>query len=369
MKIVIDFFNTDGKKTFKSKEELLTFLSKEKESWNIFFQGQNQNVINSIRQDLLHQLDSSIQLASSITENEDSIQRATSQISTKYQNLQLIKFDGAKAKFALSFKEINSLLSCYLVGYFTNKLYNQANDALAFRAIFEGLKYENGITGNIDSEKEALNALKIDWEIKLSELQSNFDDTNTQVNTIKSDIEKYFEAKQQEFEQFRQDRENEFKTVIETYNKKLALQAPVDYWRNRSRWSYGVAGALICIFFISVWFIVTHFEPIAKDVAQGIVEKNYYPLIQFTSIALIAIWLLRITVKIFYSKLHLAEEAKEKEMFIKTYLSMLRESTGIKDDSDRHLILQSIFSPSKNGIIQDDGVPTNLIENIIKANK
>ena len=54
-------------------------------------------------------------------------------------------------------------------------------------------------------------------------------------------------------------------------------------------------------------------------------------------------------------------------MFIKTYLSMLRETDALKDDSDRHLILQSIFSPSKNGIIKDDGLPVNIIENIIKA--
>ena len=66
--------------------------------------------------------------------------------------------------------------------------------------------------------------------------------------------------------------------------------------------------------------------------------------------------------------MHLAEEAKEKEMFIKTYLALLRDSKGVKEE-DRHLILQSIFSPSKNGIIQDDGVPANFIENIINANR
>ncbi|NCB48903.1 MAG: hypothetical protein EOM55_04765 [Clostridia bacterium] len=368
MKITIDFFHTDGKKTFKSKEELLTFLSKEREYWNIFFQGQNQNTINSIKQDLFHQLDSAIQLANSITENEDSIQRATSQISTKYQNLQLIKFEGAKAKFALSFKEINSLLSCYLIGYFTNKLYNQANDALAFRAIFEGLKYENGITGNVDSEKEALNALKIDWETKLSDIQSNFDDTNTQVNTIKSEIENYFTVKKQEFEQFRQDRENEFKTLIHTYDDKLALQAPVDYWSERSSLNYYVSLILGIVFLFAMMVLIGNFESMAKNVSISLEAKNYYPLLQFGTLAVIGLWLMRILVKIFYSKLHLAEEAKEKEMFIKTYLALLRDSKGVKEE-DRHLILQSIFSPSKNGIIQDDGVPANFIENIIKANR
>lgn len=369
MKAILDFGNNEGQKTFKSKDEITNFLSQEMKFWQTFLpRNQNFNVISVIQSDLTNQYNSAIQIVSRITDDSN-FQNFVNQISQQYKNNRLLRYDGKRAKYAQSIAEKDSILSMYLIGYFTNKLYQYTNDSMAFKAIFEGMKFDNGITSNIDSEKESLNHLKNDWDNTLDSLRTQFETLNSISNQTQHNIDQYYIDLQKQFNDFKIQKESEFQTVIETYDKKLALQAPVDYWSNRSFWNYITAGILGVIFFISVCIIIANFEPTAKDVALGITNKDYYPLIQFGSIALIAIWLLRIIVKIFYSKLHLAEEAKEKEMFIKTYLSMLRESEGIKDESDRHLILQSIFSPSKNGIIQDDGLPMNVIENIVKANK
>lgn len=366
MKGILKFGHGDSRKTFNSKDELREFLVSEQNSWREYFKTQNQNPIASIKNDLNSQYANAIQQTDQITD-ENTFNTRLTQIEKKYQENLLLRFDGKRAKYAFLMAQTDEKLQYYLIGYFTNKLYNQGNDPYAFRAIFEGLKYEDGINSNIDAEKASLESLKDEWDGNLSEIKSDFQSTNKEVVSIKSEIEQYFIDKKEEFDTFKKERVSEFDTIIKTYDHKLALQAPVNYWNNKSKSNYGVAGILGVVFFIAIWIIIANFEPLAKDVSQGIVDKNYYPLIQFSSIAIIAIWLLRIIVKIFYSKLHLAEEAREKEMFIKTYLSMLRETDALKDDSDRHLILQSIFSPSKNGIIKDDGLPVNIIENIIKA--
>ncbi len=366
MKTVLRFSSGDSRKTFNSKEDLIEFLTLEQQSWREYFSAQNQNPVATIRNDLNTQYGEALRFANQITD-ETTFEAKVEQISKKYQNKQLLRFDGKRAKYVFMLGEEDEKLQYYMVGYFTNKLYNQSNDPMAFKAIFEGLKYEDGITSNIDSEKASLESLKDEWDEKLSTIETNFTSTNDNVNSVKSEIDQYFIEKKVEFDTFKSERAEEFDAIIKTYDDKLALQAPVNYWNSKSTGNYWIAGGLGVIFFLAIWIILVNFEPLAKDVAQGIIDKNYYPMIQFTSLAVITIWLLRIIVKIFYSKLHLAEEAREKEMFIKTYLSMLRETEGIKDESDRHLILQSIFAPSKNGLIKDDTVPLNVIEKIIKA--
>ena len=93
---------------------------------------------------------------------------------------------------------------------------------------------------------------------------------------------------------------------------------------------------------------------------------KFIPILHFAVISTFAIWLLRIVVKIFLSKLHGAEVANEREMFIKSYLALLNEHEGsIKDDSDRQLILQSIFRPASDGFINEEGPKITDIMNMI----
>lgn len=367
-KITITFGTTDGKKSFKSKEELQAFLNEQRIFWQQFFQDYNQqNPLNQIYSQISAKFDEANRYVESITNDESQIEARSNQISALYSQWSILYSESKASKYTLQLAQKDPQLARYLVGYFTKYIYNLNNDPMALRAIFEGLKFDNGITSNIDAEREALGTLKTEWEEKLHSIEELFNAKKTEIGTTQEEIGIYYTALQTHFTDFQTSKENEFKTIIETYDKKLALQAPVEYWKNRSFWSYCIAGGLAVTFFLLILIIFYNFEPMAKDVAKGLTDKDYYPLIQFASITLVAIWSLRIIVKIFYSKLHLAEEAKEKEMFIKTYLSLLRDSDGIQDASDRHLILQSIFSPSKNGIIQDDGLPMNVIENIVKA--
>ena len=81
----------------------------------------------------------------------------------------------------------------------------------------------------------------------------------------------------------------------------------------------------------------------------------------------ILIWVSRIILKIALSNLHLSEEAREKKTMILTYLALITEGAGLKDD-DRKLVLEAIFRPSTNGLIKDESNVTLLdIANIFKG--
>lgn len=62
----------------------------------------------------------------------------------------------------------------------------------------------------------------------------------------------------------------------------------------------------------------------------------------------------RLSAKIFVSNLHLRTDADERVTMIQTYLALLREGSGPKED-ERQLVLQTLFRPSKAGFIKDEG--------------
>ena len=89
----------------------------------------------------------------------------------------------------------------------------------------------------------------------------------------------------------------------------------------------------------------------------------WYFLMIFASSS--AFWIIRITVKIALSNLHLSEDAHERVVMIQTYLAFVKE-TEVKE-KDKELILSSLFRPSNIGIIQDESSVT--VTDIITAFK
>lgn len=76
-------------------------------------------------------------------------------------------------------------------------------------------------------------------------------------------------------------------------------------------------------------------------------------------------WIIRITVKIALSNLHLSEDAYERVVMIQTYLSFVNE--GQIEEKDKNLILSSLFRSSNIGIIKDESSVT--VADIITAFK
>ncbi|MDD3598475.1 DUF6161 domain-containing protein [Sulfuricurvum sp.] len=89
----------------------------------------------------------------------------------------------------------------------------------------------------------------------------------------------------------------------------------------------------------------------------------WYILMIFASSSVF--WIIRITVKIALSNLHLSEDAYERVVMIQTYLSFVKE--GQISEDDKNLILSSLFRPSNIGIIKDESSVT--VADIVTAFK
>ncbi len=70
-----------------------------------------------------------------------------------------------------------------------------------------------------------------------------------------------------------------------------------------------------------------------------------------------AIWFIRILMKITLSNYHLSIDANERVIMIRTYLSLIKEGSGY-DENDKKVILDNIFRPTNHGIIKDESSVT-----------
>lgn len=80
----------------------------------------------------------------------------------------------------------------------------------------------------------------------------------------------------------------------------------------------------------------------------------------------LTLWFVRILMKIALSNYHLAVDAKERIVMIRTYLALMQEGKGFEQD-DRKVILDNIFRPTNHGIIKDEASIT--ITDILSAIK
>ena len=109
--------------------------------------------------------------------------------------------------------------------------------------------------------------------------------------------------------------------------------------------------------------IISNNEENSKAFNFDYSKLAWYILMIFASSS--AFWIIRITVKIALSNLHLSEDAHERVVMIQTYLSFVKE--GQIDENDKNLILSSLFRPSNIGIIKDESSVT--VADIITAFK
>jgi hypothetical protein len=65
---------------------------------------------------------------------------------------------------------------------------------------------------------------------------------------------------------------------------------------------------------------------------------------------------IRIFSKLTFSSFHLVRDAEEREQLTYVYLALQKEK-GI-DETERHLIMQSLFSRADTGLLKDDAGPT-----------
>jgi Family of unknown function (DUF6161) len=149
-----------------------------------------------------------------------------------------------------------------------------------------------------------------------------------------------------------------------TYKEQMRLKAPVQYWREKAKthnanaasyrsylmWFAAIGSiALVC----GLYLLSNHAINIASQDKPGTI---YLILATLGVVAsTIVFWIARILTRLFLSEHHLAIDSEERSVMAETYLALTAE--GKIADSERVLVLASLFRPTADGIVKDDAAP------------
>lgn len=144
-----------------------------------------------------------------------------------------------------------------------------------------------------------------------------------------------------------------------TYAERMRLEAPVRYWRTKSKshgatarnWGLALVGYLILVALL-VWFAFPRIWEAAKPGAA--LSGQHFLLVAIVGAGLTLIfWMARLIVRIYLGERHLQTDAQERRVMTQAYLALIKESAA--SDEERIVILSALFRAAQDGIVKEDG--------------
>lgn len=234
------------------------------------------------------------------------------------------------------------------------KLRLEDQDARLLRLEAENQRLNEGHDAIFKAKAEGLD------ELNLSKA-SMLDGLHSAKETALNDL---YVSKDTAFTELATKHEANLKNIEDTFHNKLALQKPIDYWRDKKvshvklakRFAWASSVVLV-LFGVGLGFLI-HW-------AFGGLETNENPKHWQVGVTVIAaffvIWIVRLLIRMFLSHQHLAADAAERVTMVQTYLSLSREGQGVAP-ADRSVILQQLFKSASDGLVKDDGAPPTALE-------
>ncbi|MCL2846687.1 MAG: DUF6161 domain-containing protein [Firmicutes bacterium] len=183
----------------------------------------------------------------------------------------------------------------------------------------------------------------------VKELEDLGTEKKTEVETFKKDIA-----------DFKGNITSEFATLKKVYEEDLRLKKPAEYWTKMSKrysiWGFVYMGLGMLVGALSIWLVFHMISLMARGLNEYSEWFNYFHLTaSFAVVTAIAVYLIRIFVKLSMSSHHLARDAREREQLTYFYLSLMNE--GAVESSERELVLKALFSRSNTGLVKGDDAP------------
>ncbi|MCO5143148.1 MAG: DUF6161 domain-containing protein [Oligoflexia bacterium] len=302
---------------------------------------------------------------------EGHITAAGDWFSNTYKNGNLILSGSSEAKFVNKLRDDDPLKAAVALGHFINVpalFSNGIESPKMLEGSYEYFQYLNGLNAQtMAAEKDALVKLKEEWDEHLVEFTQKEATLAATFEATKTNFDSFFNSKKEEFSQFVKANGEDLAELKKTYDQYMSLKAPVDYWIKKrthhkelaklfKNWALGVGVAGGLALAGSIFLLFTH-------------ESSSVPYWKIALVILVGtlfFWAMRILIKLMLSNIHLESDAHEREIMSLTYLSLLRENSGL-EDSDKKLILATLFRPSSSGLIGDDGIPPGVYDLITKV--
>lgn len=266
--------------------------------------------------------------------------------------------------------------------FFTNQTFQQINSNknyfIGWQRAYEFFTQDADLIKRRNNEKQTLGRIRSEYIKNIETIDSKVDDHiaekeslyQTKEQTISKLIkrknnqyENWKTKSQDKFSNFLSESDKAFKGLESLYSEKLKLEAPAKYWHDRAnklkgegdRWMYSL---IICtvlailalgavLYFISDGTLKELFEKTGSAIRWSIVFLTFVSFLAYA---------IRTFAKLMFSAYHLVRDAEEREQLAYVYLALKKEQSI--DDTERHLIMQSIFSRADSGLLRDDAAPT-----------
>jgi Family of unknown function (DUF6161) len=168
------------------------------------------------------------------------------------------------------------------------------------------------------------------------------------------------------------DAETEISKFKDFVKSEIALKAPVTYWEDKGRRHENIAvpfGAIaVLLMGFGVWVLFVFSGTIGRELIGNKDLPQYSGMAIFIAIVTLSFWILRLCVRVFFSQMHLAIDAKERVAMVKTYMS-LHESGLAPKDGDLSPVLVALFRPTSDGMVKDEAMPPILAEALTRSSR
>ena len=396
---VLDLNENGGRLAPTSHDELIRWLRVEQDFWN-WIQQRHYGNHENLQREAFGQVNEAIsgaqvalsQLPSKPEQSQQQLDYSRDRIQQAFQHRKLPHSSTPRAKRVDAYrKEAGDHAASYFLAVCMNPANGhpqfQATDLAAWRGLLEGLQerfqrpqalakgkkaaaeqsfdqLRTKAENLLGDKTEAYDALHRDYQSLAESIRAAADDQSAGFDAAQG-------LRQSEFDRLTAAHGQAMEALRKTFREELALRAPAEYWSAKRKghrvWAV-VSGVLSFVGIgCAAGGLVWQVHALLDKTPAGTVPEAWR-LAVLALIGVFTVWALRLVVRMFLSHLHLLTDAGERVVMVQTYLSLL-EGDHLASTEDRHLILQALFRPATDGIVQDEGVPFSLAEALTRSGK
>ena len=256
----------------------------------------------------------------------------------------------------------------FKIGISNNKSASTPSNVDGWEGFYAALSYKGIYNQYITAINDTIQQLRNNAEItskKYSELNQSyvnaFHEQESRITNITQQTNEHLNNMESEKQRFFESAKERVDNLEYLYGEKLKLSEPAQYWDNidkeyrqkGTKWL--IVSGLLALFIVGglITFLLLAPTMFSDDYHWFDNLKNSAII---TVVASIAIYMLRLTVKMATSSYHLSRDAKERNNLSYFYLALIEKDAV--SDKERALILNSLFSRSDTGLLKGEAAPS-----------
>lgn len=380
LEVTVNYPHLNINQTLKGFAEIYRFAQKQHDGWQKFREIPEYFVVSKTYfSDLLQKLHYCMQDSFGQSSNRNFIRYLDEAIqylekdntdNRGYGTYKIFTYDAPETVFLLELYNIYPKSIETAIKVLTKQGLDRVNlnfdNYTGMQKAFEFLGQGDGSV-RVAAEAKSIELLKTNFDTQIDEAEVKLETTIEKYNNWLAETQKSFQTFDEQSKQTLKEKED-------LYTEKLKLEAPATYWRERAlklrkegnRWLYfliavtviavGMLG--VVLYFISDGTLKELFEKSGSAIRWSVVFITFVSFLAFA---------IRTFAKLMFSAYHLVRDAEEREQLAYVYLALKKEQSI--DDTERHLIMQSIFSRADSGLLKADAAPTmpgNIVEKFMK---